>query len=259
MSNWKHINLTYLYDETFEGLLTIVFECYKNKIIPYNIRSKYTYNINFLENSQEIETSLEKATRVYNGIINLASYHTLYICFTAFLNSASDKEINIFKYIIHALDVSDKVNSMLTIPYILYVQKLSKNTLFEAHRLKGLLRFICIENNIYYASIHSDNLILELLAKHFIKRLPTEKFIIHDKKRNLALLYNSNTYTIINSERLKLPSLSEEELHYQNLWKTFFNTITIKERKNPRLQMQFMPKKYWVDLVELQNNISAAK
>lgn len=257
MSKWKHINLVYLYDETFEGFLSVVFDCYKNKSIPSDIKSKYTYSINFLEQSLEIETSLEKATRVYNGLINLASYQTLYYCFTAFLNSASDKEINIFKYIIHALEVSDKVNSMLTVPYVLYVQKLSKNTLFEAHRLKGLLRFMSIENNIYYASIHPDNQILELLAKHFIKRLPTEKFIIHDKKRNLALLYNTNSYTIVDASTLQLPALSEEELHYQKLWKTFFNTITIKERKNPRLQMQFMPKKYWVDLVELKNNAAS--
>ena len=31
MSKWKHINLVYLYDETFEGFLSVVFDCYKNK------------------------------------------------------------------------------------------------------------------------------------------------------------------------------------------------------------------------------------
>ena len=37
---------------------------------------------------------------------------------------------------------------------------------------------------------------------------------------------------------------------YQELWKMFFKKISIKERKNPRCQMQFMPKKYWKDLIE---------
>ena len=31
----------------------------------------------------------------------------------------------------------------------------------------------------------------------------------------------------------------------------FFKTISIKERKNPRCQMQFMPKKYWKNLLEV--------
>ena len=40
---------------------------------------------------------------------------------------------------------------------------------------------------------------------------------------------------------------------YQELWKMFFKTISIKERKNPRYQMQFMPKKYWKDLNNFQD------
>ena len=49
----------------------------------------------------------------------------------------------------------------------------------------------------------------------------------------------------------KVTSFSEEEKQFQKLWKTFFETIAIDERKNTRLQMQFMPKKYWKDLVEM--------
>ena len=44
--------------------------------------------------------------------------------------------------------------------------------------------------------------------------------------------------------------LKKNEQIYQNLWKMFFKTIAIKERKNARCQMQFMPKKYWQDLIE---------
>ena len=44
--------------------------------------------------------------------------------------------------------------------------------------------------------------------------------------------------------------MTEEEQKYQQLWKLFFKTIAIQERKNARCQMQFMPKKYWQDLIE---------
>ena len=50
--------------------------------------------------------------------------------------------------------------------------------------------------------------------------------------------------------------MSEDEIYFQNLWKCFYNTISIKERKNPRLQMQYMPKKYWQDLIEKQITIN---
>ena len=71
--------------------------------------------------------------------------------------------------------------------------------------------------------------------------------------RNIAIIYNTKEYEIIDSSNLKIPTISENEQKYQELWSTFFNTISIKERTNSRLQMQYMPKKYWKDLVELNN------
>jgi probable DNA metabolism protein len=38
----------------------------------------------------------------------------------------------------------------------------------------------------------------------------------------------------------------------QQLWQTFFRTIAIPERKNPRLQKSNMPAKYWKYLTEKQ-------
>ena len=52
------------------------------------------------------------------------------------------------------------------------------------------------------------------------------------------------------AENFNIPNITEKEKEYQILWKTFFDTISIKERKNSRLQMQFMPQKYWQDLIE---------
>lgn len=117
--------------------------------------------------------------------------------------------------------------------------------------LNGLLRFIEIGDNLFYASIHPDNNIIENLGHHFIRRLPTQNFIIHDKNRNIAFLYNTKEYKIVDSTLLTVPNISENEKKYQELWTAFFKTIAIKERTNSRLQMQYMPKKYWKDLVEL--------
>lgn len=114
-----------------------------------------------------------------------------------------------------------------------------------------MLRFIKVGDNLFYASIHPDNNIIENLGQHFIRRLPTQNFIIHDKNKNIAFLYNTKEYKIVDSTLLTIPDISENEKMYQELWTAFFKTIAIKERTNARLQMQYMPKKYWKDLVEL--------
>ena len=89
-----------------------------------------------------------------------------------------------------------------------------------------------------------------------MKRFPKQNMILHDKNRNLVLLYNcqnKNDYKIIQvPHNFEVNSFSKEELQFQKLWKTFFQTIAIQERTNSKLQMQYMPKKYWKDLVEMQ-------
>lgn len=113
-----------------------------------------------------------------------------------------------------------------------------------------------MENNLWYASIHPDNNVIEQVGQFLMKRFPKQNMILHDKNRNLAFLYNcqnKNDYEIIQiPTNFKISSLSKEELLFQKLWKTFFQTISIEERKNSRLQMQYMPKKYWKNLVEMQ-------
>lgn len=250
MPNWKFINKTYLYDGTLDGFLSLVFKCYVEKSLPQQIFSKTTYCPNFLDKPIYLETDLEKAKRVFTGIEKNIGYTTLYTTYYSFLCEEKDKEMNILKYLLDGFQFGPKINNRLTVAYIYKVMNMKKRSFGECHRLKGLLRFQEVGKNLYYASIHPDNNIIEPLGHHFIQRLPTQNFIIHDKIRNICLLYNRKEYKIVDATHLKIPDISVEEQKYQELWKLFFKTIAISERKNPRCQRQYMPKKYWKDLIE---------
>jgi len=66
MPNWKLINKTYLYDGTFDGFLTIVFDSYATKTLPQKIDTQDTYISNFLDKTKKVETDPLKAQRVFN-------------------------------------------------------------------------------------------------------------------------------------------------------------------------------------------------
>ena len=153
----------------------------------------------------------------------------------------------------HGFVIGPKIMTMLSIDYVLHILNLRKNMLSEAHKLKGLVRLQEIGNNLFYSSIHPENNVIENLGHFFIRRFPAQNLILHDKNRGIALLYNTKEYTImqVNNNSLN-PSITESEKQFQGLWKTFHKTIAIKERTNPRCQMQFMPKKYWKDLIEMK-------
>lgn len=184
------------------------------------------------------------------GIEKIICKEALYNTYHAFLSNEKEKEMYLLKYLCNGFDIGPKINHMLTVSYVFKVINMRRRSSGECHRLKGLLRFQEIGKNLCYASIHPDNNIIEPLGQHFMKRLPSMNFIIHDKNRNLCFIYNTTKYRIISSSTIKIPDISEDEKLYQDLWKMFFKTIAIKERSNSKCQMQFMPKKYWKDLIE---------
>lgn len=254
MKNLKftETNITYLYDGTFNGLLTIVFDCYINKQLPLKIVDSHEYVSNLFDNIQTITTDYDKADRIFNGISENISYDVLYNSYYAFLSEDKDRELYILKYILYGFQIGPKIDTMLSIDFVYNVNFLKRRMLCESHKLKGLVRFTKIGDNLFYSSIHPSNNVVENLGHHFMKRLPTQNFIIHDKIRNIAFLYNTKNYEIVDASTLEIPEISEEEQLYQDMWTAFFKTIAIKERTNSRLQRQFMPKKYWKDIFETQ-------
>ncbi len=253
MFKWKVVNNTYLYDGSMEGFLTAVSQCLKLKTIPENITIEEYYLENLFETPVYINTDYEESIKITQLINNISSY-CLYNVYTAFLSKDKSKEIIILKYILCLWKYGNKFNFMKNNDSLIAINSLSKKVARESHRLKGFLRFREISNNILYADIEPDNNITEVLAKHFKERLKNELWVIHDKRRNIVAIYDRNDYLIINVQEINLNQLINNncEENYKELWKDYFNNITIKERKNLRCQMNFMPKKYWKYLTEME-------
>ncbi|HHY78438.1 MAG TPA: DUF4130 domain-containing protein, partial [Clostridiales bacterium] len=64
--------------------------------------------------------------------------------------------------------------------------------------------------------------------------------------------YDKSKWFISNIDIKKDLIFHEKEMFYQELWKRYFESITIKNRLNPKLQANFMPKRYWKYLVEMK-------
>lgn len=82
--------------------------------------------------------------------------------------------------------------------------------------------------------------------------------MIYDTKRHYGIFYNKEKTDFITFEddnRLKFKQLNENVLDesepdYQILWKSYFDSVNIQERKNVKLHLQHVPKRYWKYLSE---------
>ncbi len=244
--------LYYIYDGSFDGFLTAIYDAYYEKDDPEQIIPANHFIDNFLITKHYIQTDEEKSRRVYEAIIKKISKNTLSNVMYAYLSEHENAGIYILEYLRFGFKVGSIVDSYLSDDRVHNIHKLVTKITREKHLLLGILRFRLLQNNIYYAPIEPDCNTVCLLGAHFAARMSDQKFVIHDVKRNYGVFYDSTKWFMSAIEINKNIEFHENEFFYQNLWKQYFESITIKDRINPKLQSNFMPKRYWKHLVEMK-------
>ncbi|NSW91858.1 MAG: TIGR03915 family putative DNA repair protein [Firmicutes bacterium] len=243
--------LCYTYDGSFEGLLTAIYVAYYRRENPEKIKAIEKLQQSFLETYVHIDTDYEKSKKVYNSIRDKISQNALDNVYCVYLaDREEDNGTAIYEYLKFGWKVGAKVDSYLSDDRVLKVHKIRQRVDLEVHRMMGFVRFSLLEGNIYYAPIEPDNNILPLLAPHFSKRLADQNWIIHDLRRCLAALYNRKEWIIVDLSLERIPEIDAKEQTYRELWKHFYNNVSIKERLNPSLHKRLLPTRYWRHLTE---------
>lgn len=245
-------DLTYEYDGSFEGLMCCVFESYIQKEIPSAIRPPGVQQ-DLFETAKWIETDKHKAERVYNSIPVKISSQALELIKLGFLTCTPRKELLIYHFLRLGFKYGSKVMSMLTDDTVCSLQKAVHHLTSESHKFKGFVRF-SVYGDVPVAIIKPKNFVLPLLSSHFCDRFRNEAFMIYDKTHSMALIYQAQKAELIFIEELTLPEIDSTESEYRRLWKQFYKTIAIEGRNNPRCRMNLMPKRYWGQMTELDQD-----
>lgn len=241
--------MDYLYDGTFEGLLTCIHNHYYIEKAT-GIFTKDCYQPSLINSFQEVETDGLKATTVYEAIERKISSYDLKRIYRAYLSSVPEKEMKILNYVVLGFQRGSSISLLHGNPVVLEVQAIEKKISVERERMLQFVRFSVMEGGIMYAKIEPDHDVLELIGDHFSDRFRNDPFIIHDVKRDKALIACQRKWYISRFTGEDIPRESDEERQYQRLWQTYFDHIAIKERTNPRCQKNFMPVRYWKHLTE---------
>lgn len=244
---------TYIYDGSFEGLLTAIFYAYEDKS-PIEIISRDSFIHNLLSIPINIDTELDKYTRVYNSIKNKLSSSTLKKVYYVYLYDLNNSETLIYKYLKLCFKYGDNINLAKNNNTILTIDKYYRRVSLEAHRFTGFVRFKEINKELFYSSIEPDSNILPVIIKHFQKRFSDQNFIIHDTKRKIAIIYNKKESLICDFSESATNFISNycSEDKFEELWQNFYDSVNIKERENPKLRNRYMPKRYHKNLTEIQ-------
>ena len=249
------MNNIYIYDGGFISFIALVVELFKNKIIPDDIKLYNSYDKSLFDTEIFIKVDNEKEN--IKLIKTKLSKQALYGIYNVFLSSNKNKEMIIYKFLISYFKYGNKVFNMRRIDSVNELINISKYVRGEAHKLKGFLRFKKMKNNFYYAEVSPINNVIGILSLHFSRRLKEDNWIIKDTERGIYAIYDKkNIYYLTSEEVIELNlDITEDEEFFEDLWKTFHKTIGIKERENRRCQQNFMPKRYWKNMLEMEDEL----
>lgn len=235
--------IAYIFDGSFEGFLTVVFTCYERKRMPEKIFVEGSFQQELDTEYIFVETDYVKSSRVLSKITEKMSREAYEKIYLAYLSKDKDRFVPMFTYIKLGLKMGKNVIHHESVDDVLYVNKLAQNVTGEAHNYLGIIRFLMLENHILYGEFEPENNILEIVSNHFADRFCSEKWVIHDRKRHIASIYDGQRFVIADVPNETQFKEEKTEEHYQKLWVAFYHSIGIEGRKNEKLQKSLLPLK----------------
>ncbi|HBC37482.1 MAG TPA: DNA metabolism protein, partial [Porphyromonadaceae bacterium] len=247
--------IIFTYDKTFDGLLSCVFFAYEQKKFPDFILSESDQKPLFVDEQYRIITEKEKSLRVWKALEKKLSKIAQNMMLSVWLSELPETEMLLFRYIRKNIDHPEGVEMNFGDDDVLRIKEIAQKVAKEAEQLRQFVRFQETADGIYFAPVSPRYDVLSLIVSHFQSRYAGQPWIIYDTNRNTGLYYDTRSVVEVSFSQkdlsdLRLGVLDEEKLSsdetfFQQMWKEYFKSTTIKERINLKLQRQHMPRRYW--------------
>ena len=254
--------MLFLYDGTFEGLLTALAEALVQAPADAEFASAALAQPSLWQRSFRVDPSPARAEAFFRRVreeISPGAAGRLASCWAA---EKPRIEPILLEYVRLGLQHGAAVDRLHTSAAVRQVALTAARVGGEIHRLHGLLRFRHLADGSFYGPIAPDANIAPAVAWHFRQRLAAEKWVIHDTRRGLGVFWDRQRLEVLDiagapggtsgsDPALETTGmLHEDETLYQDLWRTYYRTVAIPERRNLELQRRCMPRRYWPFLVE---------
>lgn len=250
-------NIYFIYDGTFEGILCCVFDAYIRKEFPLQV---YDCEKPLLfADIHRVITDTEKSERILQGLQKRLSKYAVEMLFSCFL--AEQEEVNnaLFRYMCKAFRSEKSIEMNFADDDVLFLSKIYKKVKNEAERMRQFVRFQKTADGMYFAYFEPIYNVLPCVSEFFEERFADQQWIIYDAKRKYALFYDlhkTETVSFVNlnvnpdtgdlADELK----STDQNDFEQMWREYLQSVTIRQRINPKLQRQHMPKRFWKFLTE---------
>lgn len=249
---------TYLFDGTFEGFLSVVFEATRLKLNVHDICTEQCYTPSLFGECRTTITDSTQADRVWSSLGQRAGTDIANMVRAAFLADKPEGPLILWRYlqqIFHTAPSEAGRNILDADSH--WVYSTARKVTHEAHLLTGFVRFQATAENGKIAVIEPEYNVMELIAPHFVRRFPGESWMIVDARRGIGIQYDTQELQTFFCDpnalpqangKVTIPGLANDPL--ESLWLQYYRSVNIEERRNPLAMRRLLPRKYWKYLPE---------
>ena len=250
-----------LYDGSFEGFLTVVFEATRLRLQVEGIEREEAFTPLLFAEPRLVPTETELAQRVWKGILTRGGADVAGLARGAFLAELPGGELKLWHYLRKLFaDPSGYVARNVLDEHSHWVLATARKVSHEAHLLSGFARLSPSADGLMVGVVEPEYNVLELLAPHFVRRFPSMPWMLVDGKRGQALHYDTQELHSLSCDPVQVAQSLEKGGALQAdldpmgaLWKSYYAAVNIPERQNKRLMARLLPRKYWKYLPERQD------
>jgi len=250
--------MIYVIDGDLESLLCAIFEWFERKPGKVVLRTADSYQPEAFTKALFIHNDRDKADRVWKGLQKQLSAAWMRRFYCTFLSELPQALCSLFEFACLVFSAGPGIENNFGNADVLLIAQTAARVEREKHRMEAFIRFREGSDGIFYCGIDPDFNVLPLIMKHFRERYADQHWVIYDLRRHYGLHYDLQGLeeVFLNAEGEKALGkpdtalLSEQEGRYVLLWKSYFKSTNIAARKNTKLQMRHIPKRYWRYLAE---------
>lgn len=251
---------TVVYDGSYEGFLSAVFDVYEYKLTDVELVPAHRHQPSMFAEPHYVNHDPVHSQRVLKGLEKNLSPTGLINVYRTFLSETEGIENTLLRFIQYVFSSAVSIEEDFTNADVLAVSQTARKVWREKHRMEAFVRFQKTADELYYAVIEPDHNVLPLIAEHFKTRYADQRWMIYDVRRRYGMYYDLNEASPVQikfSTELAegtavQPVYDSNESIYQQLWKQYFKSVNIPARKNTKLHIQHMPRRYWKFLPEKQ-------
>lgn len=248
----------YCFDGSMTGLLSCVFRAFEFKEFAVNVTANPHAQNSLFDDFIHVASNDVHGQRVWQGLKQKVSANSLRAFYYAFLSEQEQAFQALFDFAVYVFQSQHAVDQDYGHQAVIGMAQWAKQVGREKHRMEAFVRFKKSKDGLFLSLVKPDFNVLPIISRHFQERYQDQAWLIYDEQRKYGIYYDLTQVHQIQMQAETIDpqicighsqafsiELDDEEMHYDQLWKDYFQSVNIQARRNMKLHIQYVPKRYW--------------